>query len=354
MQRMLEALEDLERAAAIAGRLGERARVAELLLEQATVLDWMERFADSAARAAEARPIALATGDPRLRARLAMAEGRACWRREEIGPAIEALERAVAAAAAAGDVETEIIALLLLPLPLLFAGDRDRAATLFARGIELAESAGDRLHVCVALTNRMFLWRDDPGRAVADLRRANQLARELGQAAIERVATHNLAEILYWSGEDAEARDLAERGLELKVRFVPEPVADDGLLLARICIASGDLERAREILAALRAEVPDERLAPSDRVLLEGLERSVGVATAAPWHELRRRARADLGPEEAVEVAYLSALDACRRNDPVAAREALNEANSGEIKAWRTRLRSLEDALDHLLRQINM
>ncbi len=106
MQRLGDALEDLEKARTLIERNGadSAAEVARLLLEEATVLDW----ADEPARAAEvvdrADPLIAAlaadsarttTELPALRAQLALARGRVYYRQERVDGALQHLEQAV-------------------------------------------------------------------------------------------------------------------------------------------------------------------------------------------------------------------------------------------------------------------
>src|SRR5690606_21921275 len=221
VHRLSGALDDVRRARELARRLGRRRDLVELTLLESTILDWSFDLAGSAERAAEARALAAGLDAPELEPALLAAEGRAAYRREELPVALDLLARAADGAAAAGDHDTAVIALLLLAPALLVAGRDQEAEARYAQVIAACEAAGDDLHLAAACSNRQFLWmrRRRMDRAADDLRRAIELARRLGNATVERFASHNLAELLYWSGEADAALPLARRSVELMHRF---------------------------------------------------------------------------------------------------------------------------------------
>jgi tetratricopeptide (TPR) repeat protein len=349
MQRIEEAIADLASACELAAALGDRPRRVRWLLEQATALDWADRYLDSARLVAEACELSDQLDDPVLAARCVVALGRTRWREEKIGEAIELLDRGAALAAEADDYETRVIALLLLPLALVFSGRRDEAAERFVEVIELCEARGDNFHLCAAYGNRMFLWRNLPDLAVEDLRRANQLAREVGQAGAERVTTHNLAEILYWSGDDRESLALARRALALQRRLMAEPVADDSLLLARIHAARQEWRQVDELLGWIRTHVAPESLAPSDLLLIRTLELSrqaaenPGPGGEPSWETLIDEAREVLAAEEFLEVLYMRGRAAADRAAWSELESVLDQSTDrlGSCAVWRGRFDSL-------------
>src|SRR5690606_27505994 len=87
IQRFVDALDDIRAARACAEAAGETGPLVRLLLEEATLLDWIfdiEASADCARRARE-----LAAGSPgvdvlEVSARLLAAEGRTAYRREQL------------------------------------------------------------------------------------------------------------------------------------------------------------------------------------------------------------------------------------------------------------------------------
>jgi tetratricopeptide (TPR) repeat protein len=252
LDRGQKALSDLAAARVQAATLGDPARVASILLDEAMVLDWFFDFAASADRLAEARPLVEASGDAALRARALVATGRSFWRQERVS---EALAVFAESAAQPLDGETRLIVQLLLACALCLVGRLDEAEATFTEAEHLAEANDDRLHQCVLHVNRFLLWaeRGDAERAADDLRRAVRLARELGHPALEWGATHNLATLLHAGGSDAEALPLAIRSFELQQRHGPGLGLEDALLLARVAVTLGDRESAARHLAWVEA-----------------------------------------------------------------------------------------------------
>src|SRR5690606_22618358 len=196
----------------------------------------------------------------------------------------------------------------------------------FAEVMDMCRRYGDEFHLAVAHINRLVLWmkRGDVDGAVADLEECVRLSRRLGNAQIERPATFNLAELLYFAGQHERALPLARRSRDMQLRFVREPVYDDALLPARILWRT-DAAEARAFLAWL--EVHGDRAAwpPRAHVLaammdlvMDALARGRMDRTA--WTELALRAAAHAPRDEhrevvttAVELAcHLGALDDAR------------------------------------------
>jgi eukaryotic-like serine/threonine-protein kinase len=302
VDRAAEALADLEEARRlVVGAVADPLLAAELLLEEAIVLDWMEDFAASAARGAEAAAIGAAS--PRLDARLALARGRAAWRRDDAAEAVRELEDAIARARRAGDADTDVIAHVVLG-PALCRLDRlDDAEAVFEETLVLCAAARDRLHEAAARVNRFFLWsaRGLPERAAEDLYGAVRSARELGHPMFERTAQHNLAEVLYALGRSDEALPHARRCQDLERRFLERPAPENTLLLCRILLDRGDREDARRLHEWLAARTRDDELAPIARVLHGMIARILGRGPS--WDELLAAART-LPAEELVELLY--------------------------------------------------
>jgi tetratricopeptide (TPR) repeat protein len=259
IDRTREAVEDLVAARALAVSVGDDHLVAELLLEEATVLDWTTERGLSAERAEEARPLVAALGDPVLAARLQIADGRTAWRRGELLASIEILERGVAAARAVNDYGSLMIGLLCLAFQLAVAGRTDDSEPRFTEVMALTSSAGDRLHLCVAYLNRTQLWltRMDQTRAADDLQRASTLARELGNPTVERQCCYNVAELAYLCGSLDEARVLALRGRMLDDRFSDRPDSQ-ALILARIHLELGETLEAQRLVDWIERVRPTE------------------------------------------------------------------------------------------------
>ncbi|HUJ58070.1 MAG TPA: serine/threonine-protein kinase [Kofleriaceae bacterium] len=259
MQRMREALIDLEAAIACAADSGEVALEVEAMIEQATALDFCEDFERSREAAATARRRLGLAGEPALALELDLADARAVYRAGS--PACIAPLRAVyAAARAAGRDETATIAGILLGPMLSEHGEPDEAERVFAEVIATCTERGDRFHLAAALGNRAFLWaaRGEPARGEDDLRAVIQLARESGQAHLERVPTYNLAELRLWRGELDEALRLARRSLALQSRAGEGTTRPDRWLLARVLAARGEAAELGELIDALASDNPGE------------------------------------------------------------------------------------------------
>jgi tetratricopeptide (TPR) repeat protein len=358
LHRLADAIEDLRAARATFEALGQGHMVVALLLEEATALDWAGKFEESAERTEEAALLAPTVpgvqSDLKLAARLRLAHGRTHWRRSELPEAIATLGEAVTGAHAARDRETESVGLLLLAMALVLDGRLVEAEQRFAEVLALCEASGDALHLCGVYANRMFLWSvlKQTERAMADLRRAIDLAREIGNPTPETIATHNLAELLYWSGEDDESLVLAHRALRLHERCGEATIPEHALLVARIHAARGEIAEVRAQLAWLDAHCPGESRSTAARILDDMLRLVIACSTrqsvgASAWDALVERARAAVPVEELVEILWWRARLAVRFARWREAASALQEARSrlGEVPIWRQRLDALGERI---------
>ncbi|WP_437803787.1 protein kinase domain-containing protein [Sorangium sp. So ce693] len=353
IQRFDDAADDLRGARAIAEASGDDATVADLLLEEATILDWCDDFAGSQALVDRAAPLLEQRADPGLDVRCDVALGRGHFRRQELEDAIARLAPAARRAEALGDHESQVIALLLLAPALVYAGRFEEAEARFDEVIARCERVGDRLHLGGAYQNRLTirLMREDPEGAVNDLRTAVALARELGNAYLERGPAHNLAELLYWGGELAEALPLALRALELQQRFFEASAMPDyALLVARIQCARGELADARRHLDWVRTRCDLGAAPPVTRVLVRLCAQVVegAGAPAEAWAALVAEVREAALLSEHIEVlcfAAAAALESGRRED---ARGFLGEATQKTwgTRFWKGRLSRLSAQLD--------
>ena len=304
LQRVRNALEDLDGALAIARGLGDPRLEIEVLLERATALDWSDDYAGSTAVAelaiARHREAAIADLGPEI----ALARARIVYRQARLGDAIPLLDEVIELARRDGHAETETIALVMLGVVLAEAKQFDRAEVVFRELIALCERRDDRFHLGAAYSNRMILWAilGQAERAEADLRTVIQLARETGLAALERSATHNLAEQRLWQGALDEALSLARRGLSLQRGHGEGSTWVDELLLARILAARGDLAEARSLLGGIaRHEIGDE-----NRVIVGVLQSCVAPSSPAVWGDWLARADTVLNEDVRLELALLA------------------------------------------------
>lgn len=328
IDRATQAIDDLEAAAALAEEMGDESAQVTSLLECATALDWAQRFAESSACADRAMLLGGNLLEPQIAARLELAMGRKDWRDTRVADAVSRLENAAESAAAISDFDTRVIALMLLGPALVLRGRLDEAEARFEELIGLCEPADDRLHLCAAYGNRMFLWsaRKQPERARDDLRHAMRLAKQVGHPQPERTATYNLAEDLYWSGEaDDEAHSLAKRSSELARRFISEPVADDALLVARTALAIGDRDAAEQAVSWVRATDFGGPLSALSQCFLRLVTLVVERADASKWQRLVTEARGLLSGDDFLEIQFWNVHECVRRSEPEHAQRALDE-----------------------------
>ncbi len=340
IQRFPEALQDLRAARAFAQTLGHCGQVADLLLDEATVLDWLEEWDASAVCAEQAATGTRDLGDSRLEVRCDLARGRMLFRREDWSRAAEVLTRMLELAVAPEDYESRVIGLLLLAAALCFLDVLDESERRFAEAVTLSESVGDDLHLGAAYCARMHLWlkRAEIERAFADLRSACARARLLGNAQLERFASFNLAQCLHWAGRDNHALPLASRARDLGLRFFADhPSPLDALLLARIQISLGQLQPAHESLEWIARHCSGESFPTHARVLYR-LTRlltepsKLTVAAAAEnweaWQDLIDQAKTHCVLEDLMEVlwnAVSAAAQSGRRADAARWQEELRQ-----------------------------
>jgi serine/threonine protein kinase/tetratricopeptide (TPR) repeat protein len=317
------ALQDLRRARESAHARAATEREIELMLDEATVLDWTREANQSTAlvRAVEAMEVPLS---PLLEARLAMGLARSHHRQGEAEATVRVGSEAVRLAEALGDegYETRIIAQLMVATDCANSGRLEQAERSFEEVITEAASRGDLWHVAAAFGNRAVLWHGlkDVERLFADLARTVQLGREIGEASMEFVAVYNLAESEYVLGRLGPAREHARRGLELSKQLfgdINREVSVSELLLARIALYDDDLGVARELACNIRERTArglaagerEAELEPPLQLLLEMIELGADKAPLTAWQALVERSRTlELQPMEEVELLERAAI----------------------------------------------
>jgi tetratricopeptide (TPR) repeat protein len=271
LQRVRDALADLDESIAIAVELGDPLLEIEALLEKATALDWSDDFEASATVAGQARARLAASPSrtPQLELEAALAEGRTLFRRQQFEQAAARLQAVVPAALAIDHLEVATIGRLLLSPSLVELGALDQAEQVFGELIAMCEAGNDRFHLGVAFANRAWLWskRGNIEQTARDLRVVIQVAREGGQPMLERIVTYNLAEDRLWQGAFDESLQLARRSLAIQRAYGEGSVAFDQLLLARVLAARGDRDELGGVIVALRAA----ELSEPDRLVVEVL-----------------------------------------------------------------------------------
>jgi tetratricopeptide (TPR) repeat protein len=331
------ALEDYAGARTIAQRLGDVATQAEILLDEATCLDWIDEYRRSLELVEQARSLA-PEHSPLLGARIVHGLGRAAFHFGRLDEAVELLGRAGALAERLGDEgwETLIAAWVLQAGLLPSQGRFDESERLFARLIPLCEHRLDRQHLGVCFNNRIELWiaRNEKDRLFEDLGRLLEIARELANLRLEREAHFYLALYRYYLGDLAEAEKHAARSVELDQQRSDRIPAEALLLLARVLAARGEGLRARAVLGEIHRRQqemrdrgdPDADLRPGDKVYHDLVEHVTGDAQAARWDDLEQRAEQSLPAAGVIEVFLFEARAWADQAD--AARRALERAHA--------------------------
>ena len=337
--RYEDALEDLGEARALADELGDRRARLTLLLDEATVLDWLHNYHRSAELVEQAAALAPGDAEPAAAARIAVGRARALWR---LGKSVEArasLHEAVGRAEAAGAAgyESLVAALLMLGTVLSDLGEIREAREVFARVLELARAQGDRFHEFGALNNRRLVWiaEKDIAHAAADLHAQLEIGRSLGLVIVELLGTYNLGELLYQTGDIQAARPYVERAVALAGRradLLPRPLAR--LLELRLLAFEGRWEEAQalgtavaELHRSARAQNrSEEQLMPGEELLLDAILLASTGGDDEAWAEVRARSMRCSEEQQPIEVIELQALGALRVGDLSAARRLLGEA----------------------------
>ncbi|WP_437899542.1 serine/threonine-protein kinase [Sorangium sp. So ce124] len=353
-----EALDDLRSAGALARTMKDPRMIAEALLEEATALDWAGSWEESAARVEEVIPlldVREGRADAALAARFEVAAGRSAFRKGNLDDALERLTQGVERVREA-EHDTHVTGLTLLACVLARSGQLEEAERRFEDAVRSCEERGDRGHLCAALVRRAELWPalDAPDRAMADLRRAVQLAREEASALAERDATIKLAELLYLWGHEDEALPLVRHARSLDEQLKDKPAYRSALLLARIHAMRDEHADASRQLRWLRAQGTVADLPPYAQALLgvmqlavkdprSGMESPRTRATVREEGEPPGELGGGLSADQRVELLYWRAralLDAGRPED-LALLLARTAPLLAESRAWRPRFAKL-------------
>jgi eukaryotic-like serine/threonine-protein kinase len=312
----------------------------DVLLDQAEVLDWMGDMGRSASIVEEAKALADRVDADWLDARLTMARGRVFHRRAQTQESIELLKEAAAQAERMGEdgYETFVIALALGGVDCVGLGRLEEAERMFERVILACEQHGDYQHMAAALNNRVFVWmaRADMDKAIQDLERGLEIARELGFPQLELHTQNNLAEVFFCRGELDSALKHTLRAVEISERIGVGItwVAMIYTLRSRIHVYRGDVAEARTVVENLRAMLasakvndPDACINRGDDVFLRMVELSLEPCDDYRWGKLLEEARRlPLQPHEIVELLEGRARNAVRRNELGYAAQILAEA----------------------------
>ena len=305
-QRVRDAVVDLDEALAIAGELRDAHLQIRVVIERATAHDWGDDFEASAADVVIAHQLAsgLDPEDP-LVLEIRLGEARALWRAGRFSEAVPPLREVVARARELERPEPEIVASVMLAAALVDLRELAAAIQVFDRVIPMCEAEGDKFHLGAAYTNRGWLWSSsgDLVRCAEDLELVIQLAREIGQASLERMATYNLAEARLWHGSLDEALRLARRSEAVQRAHGEGAAHFDQMLIARILAARGDDAELAMMLNVL-SRTP---LGSADQVVVDVLGCAARRAPAEEWDLALSAAERELGDDLKLELAHLAA-----------------------------------------------
>ena len=340
-----EALTDFAAARELAQAAGDATAEVEILLDEATTLDWMNDYARSEERVIAAETLARERGlaSPAIEASLLLGLGRSRHRYSRADEAAPLIELAAELALHLGDdgYETRVIALLMLGFINQGTGRLDDAARVLDEAVALSEAHEDRVHLFAAINNRSMLRAclGDKAGMVAGFTRALALARELGQPMLEIICHYNLGEILFQMDDLDAAEPYVARAIQLEhARVGAEARAEVTLLDARVRLHRGRVEEARALAIRLRSEsdaakakgARDPLQVPSEDVLCTMLELATrdadADADAAEWDALEQRSALFSVGQERIEVLEARARVALRRGDHAAARAQLERA----------------------------
>ncbi|MCG8422142.1 MAG: protein kinase [Proteobacteria bacterium] len=336
LSRFADALADLAMARGMADHLGDVPAQVKLLLDQATVLDWMQDFGEARSLVHRAQVLSAHVDSDVVEARLCMAMGRVCFRSNELMEAKRLFQQAAARAECMGNegYETLVVSLMLLGLIFSFGGQTEKATAMFSRAIVLCEERGDKLHLAAALNGRRNLWiaQKNAVHAAEDGLRAQRLGREIGQTQIEYATAVNLAELYYFAGDLDAAWTHIQRAVEIEPNSSSRPVAV--LLHARLLCFAGKGAQAKQVLNQIVVEQKrarasgnnDALLTTSDQLLCEMVGLSVETAAPEKWDELLARARTTMGPIELIELIEFMSLSSLDRGDQETAKKLLGRA----------------------------
>ncbi len=320
LARYHDALADLSVARAVAEEDADVIACIDILLDEATALDWMDDFASSELRVREAEARMPPHAPSLLHARLLLGLGRSAMRWNRHDEAARLLERAIAAAEQLGDdgYETLVIALPMLGFLMTALSREDEARAALERTVALAAEHGDQLQLGAALNTRALLRGrgGDKAGMVADMERSLAIARQLGQGSLELMGEFNLGELLLLMDDAEAAAPHVARALSLDLQITGHPGrAVVALLMARLRLHVGDVASAAAIVGSIRwrqkearaAGEPDALMVPSDEVLCTAVELAVTSGTAEQWDALEARSAEVSVGQERIEVIELRA-----------------------------------------------
>jgi len=337
--RYADACKDFEIARDTAHQLENFETEVEVLLDEATALDWADEYRRSNELVEKAQALAERAKTPLIDARLLMGLGRSSFRFSRDAEAAQLLDQAAERAEPLGDAgyETFVISLLLNGYVLATLGRLDDSERAFDRVIPLCAERGDKLHLGAAVGNRFMLWtcRNEKDRLIADLERLLQISREMGNGRMEQQAHFYLGVFQRWLHNFEEAEKHARRAVEIDERRFGEAARPEShLLLARVLSARGESTAARAILTEIRARQARARerndreieLLPSEEAFFTMVDLATRQAEDPEWDSLQAHASSCLTGQDLIEVLEMRARAAQHQRRQAQARKAFEEA----------------------------
>jgi serine/threonine protein kinase len=336
-----DALTDFDAAHALARAANDTTAEVEILLDEATTLDWMNDYARSEERVIAAETLARERGlaSPSIEASLLLGLGRSRHRYSREDEAAPLIELAADLAQHLGDdgYETRVVSLLMLGFINQGTGRLDDAARVLDEAVALSDAHQDRVHLFAAVNVRAMLHAclGDKAGMVKGFTHALALARELGQPMLEIVCHYNLGEFLFWMDDLDAAEPHVSKAVQLeRARVGADARAEVTLLEARLHLFRGEEPEARVLAIGLRRAsdaakaiaARDPLQVPSEDVLCAMIDLATRDADDAEWDALERRSAVFSVGQEHVEVLEARALAALRRGAHAAARAQIRRA----------------------------
>jgi eukaryotic-like serine/threonine-protein kinase len=333
-------LAGLREAQTLAQQINDKAAEFEIVLEMATVADFLQEIALQRDLAVSAEALIPNREDVFANARLLLTNARVLWRSGSVGESIPVFKQSIELSSTLGDegYETRIDAMALLGASLSAKGHLDEGLEVFDELLKICARTNDRLHEVAVLLNRVFVWlpRGNYEKVRLESERALVIARENCFGSLECMITNNLGEVSLLAGDWASAERYAAEGLALFDRMsgVSMYTALQSLLVrARAKILSGDKAAAKSLLselenriAAVKAAGAEFVIMPSDAVLCDAVEFAVRDASDEEWADLLKRADEHSVQLEPMEVYAIRGLSAFRRGANGTALAAFDKA----------------------------
>ncbi|MDH5676210.1 MAG: protein kinase [Myxococcales bacterium] len=352
-----DAVGDLELARTRAEGLGAPALQADIMLDEATVLDWRFKVEESAALVEAAQKL-VTDPDPLLEVRLASNLTRVLHRAGDPEGCVRVGSEAAKKALSLGEAgyESLVITLLMVGPDCCKLGRFEDAERNFETVLAAAKAHADLHHQAAVYVNRAALWFgvDRVDRVVADLEVATRIAREIGEPFVEINALDNLATVLFWAGGQPE---VGSEGEGVRIREDLQPASEHAarcaqlavqlwgasewvsaglkLLVARIANYRGHRDEVARIVEDLRElqrtcappSALDAGWGAGETAFLDALELCVSDADEGAWAQLEERiAGLELEPEERLELLECQAMAALAAGREDRGRELYEQA----------------------------